>query len=102
MVHGLLEIRPKGYISFSRFLSCELSIKFQEKIFYIKTLNIGTDRSEQTVQIQIRLLFMQQSDLLFMDQSDLRLHHLPFHLHGIIYTVICLSCCCCIVVLHPR
>ena len=31
-------------------------------LFTVKILNIGTDRSEQTVQTQIRLLLMEQSD----------------------------------------
>ena len=33
-----------------------------EKQTYLIILNIGTDRSEQTVQTQIRLLLMEQSD----------------------------------------
>ena len=36
------------------------------------TINIGTDKSEQIVQTQIRLLHQ--------EQSDLGLHCLPFHL----------------------
>ena len=32
------------------------------RIFTVIILNIGTDRSEQTVQTQIRLLLMEQSD----------------------------------------
>ena len=39
----------------------------------IKILNIGTDRSGQTVQTQIRLLLKEQSD-----QGE---HCLPFNLH---------------------
>ena len=39
----------------------------------VKILNIGTDRSKQTVQTQIRLLLM--------EQSDQGLQSLPFHLH---------------------
>ena len=37
----------------------------------VKVLSIGTDRSEQTVQTQNRL----------MEQSDQGLHHLLFHPH---------------------
>ena len=32
------------------------------KVYTVIILNIGTDRSEQTVQTQIRLLLMEQSD----------------------------------------
>ena len=39
----------------------------------VKVLSIGTDRCEQTVQTQIRLLFM--------EQSDQGLHYLLFHPH---------------------
>ena len=39
----------------------------------VKILSIGTGKSEQTVQTQIRLLLM--------EQSDLGLHCLLFHLH---------------------
>ena len=42
-------------------------------VITIKVLNIGTDRSEQTVQTQIRLLLK--------EQSDQGIHCLPFHLH---------------------
>ena len=33
-----------------------------QTLYTIKVLSIGTDRSEQTVQTQIRLLLMEQSD----------------------------------------
>ena len=36
--------------------------KFDTKYITVIILNIGTDRSEQTVQTQIRLLLMEQSD----------------------------------------
>ena len=41
--------------------------------FTVMILNFRTDRSGQTVQIQIRLLLE--------EQSDQGLHCLPFHLH---------------------
>ena len=45
-------------------------------------LNFRTDRSWQTVQTQIRLLLMEQSDQGFlMEQSDQGLHCLLFHVH---------------------
>ena len=40
--------------------------------YTVKLLNVGTDRAEQTVQTQIRLLLK--------EQSDQGLHYLPFHL----------------------
>ena len=39
----------------------------------VKILSIGTDRSEQTVQAQIRLVLK--------EQSDQGLQYFPFHLH---------------------
>ena len=41
---------------------CSLALVFSVKKTTVIILNIGTDRSEQTVQTQIRLLFMEQSD----------------------------------------
>ena len=38
------------------------NIVFEEDSITVIILNIGTDRSEQTVQTQIRLLLMEQSD----------------------------------------
>ena len=46
---------------------------YQYIMYTIKILNGMTDRSEQTVQTQIRLLLK--------EQSDQGLHCLPFHLH---------------------
>ena len=37
--------------------------KETQKFVTVIILNIGTDRSEQTVQTQIRLLLMEQSDI---------------------------------------
>ena len=45
----------------------------------VMILSFRTDRSEQTVQTQIRLLLE--------EQSDLGLHCLPFHLH-LLYTLL--------------
>ena len=42
----------------------QVDVKVEESVRYttVIILNIGTDRSEQTVQTQIRLLLMEQSD----------------------------------------
>ena len=48
-----------GSLCTASFASSELQIQLS---YTVIILNIGTDRSEQTVQTQIRLLLMEQSD----------------------------------------
>ena len=50
-----------------------LSYLAENKLVTVMILSFRTDRSEQTVQTQIRLLLE--------EQSDQGLHCLPFHLH---------------------
>ena len=50
----------------------------------VMTVSFRTDRSEQTVETQIRLLLEEESDQgvnCLWEQSDLGLHCLLFHLH---------------------
>ena len=46
----------------NNFLAVSLKFRFEAIMCTVIILNIGTDRSEQTVQTQIRLLLMEQSD----------------------------------------
>ena len=50
-----------------------LKVFNKKKRIIVKILFIGTDRSEQTVETQIRLLLK--------EQSDQGLHYLPCHVH---------------------
>ena len=72
--YGLRKVCSKGNIScffiyvnhYSQVLS-KIQLPFKVLIYIhskitVIILNIGTDRSEQTVQTQIRLLLMEQSD----------------------------------------
>ena len=49
----------------------KISVSARQRMGTVKVLSIGTDRAKQTVQNQIRLLLM--------EQSDQGLHCLPFH-----------------------
>ena len=53
---------PLGEVRFQGSHHCEHDKPSRVFPFTVIILNIGTDRSEQTVQTQIRLLLMEQSD----------------------------------------
>ena len=54
---------PQCLMRLARFtLEAHCSVVGRELDIAVKILSIGTDRSEQTVQNQIRLLLMEQSD----------------------------------------
>ena len=67
VIHTLMVVRNMEFFKYIAFKSSlfSLIVIFIEKMFVNVTviiLNIGTDKSEQTVQTQIRLLLMEQSD----------------------------------------